>query len=150
MSSLTGSGGCELQGQVGTVWSKRPLSWRRVVFVGLFQEVRSWQNEQVSGFHVGPSAGSHLPPGWRVDGVGGVSFFLKQPSLSSGSQAPAAPSVFTAPRREEHPACPRDGHCVVTQARCTHGLPSLGTYGGSGTELCALWDSALYPDSGHY
>ena len=80
----------------------------------------------------------------------GVPFFLKLPRLSSGSQAPAAPSVFTAPRREEHPACPRDVHCVVTQARWTHGLPRLGMYGGSGTELCALWDSALYPDSGHY
>ena len=79
----------------------------------------------------------------------GVPFLLKQPGLSSGSQVPAAPSICTAPLREGHSACPRDGHCVVTQARWTQGLPSLGTNGGSGTELCALWDSALYPDSGY-
>ena len=97
MSSLTGSRGCELQGQVGTVWSKRPLSWRRVVFVGLFQEVRSWQNEQVSSFHAGPSAGPHLPPGWRVDGVGGGSFPPK-----------AARSVL----RKPGPCCSFYLHCT--------------------------------------
>ena len=79
--------------------------------------------------------------GW-IEWVG-VSFFLQQPSLSSGCQAPAAPSVFTAPRKGGHTACPRDGHCEVTQALWTQGLPSLGPNGGSGTELCALWDCAI-------
>ena len=76
-----------------------------------FQEVRSWQNEQVSGFHAGPSAGPHLPPGWRVDGVGGGSFPPK-----------AARSVL----RKPGPCCSFYLHCT-SQGRALCLPPGTGT-----------------------
>ena len=60
-------------------------------------------------------------------------------NLSSGSQAPAAPSVFTMSPRGGHPACPRDMHGRgFPWSRWTNRLLILGPERLDQRQMCVL------------
>ena len=103
LSRLTGRGMCELYRQVGAVWGRRPWSWDVAVLAGLFQEGEKLVELVVLWLPCWPISCHSSSTGCWADGAGGGPFFLNQPRLSSLSQAPAAPSVFTVPRRRRGP-----------------------------------------------
>ncbi|XP_070099178.1 ral guanine nucleotide dissociation stimulator-like isoform X4 [Equus caballus] len=122
-------GVCLVHGQVGEVF----VGWEAPVMAG---SGGVWTDpggdaELAGGagaaFHFGPRC-QHLDSSRLLRAWGGRAYVssLNQLSVSLGSQAPTAPSVFTTSPRGGHPACPRDGHCqAFPQARWTNGLPSL-------------------------
>ncbi|XP_070099266.1 ral guanine nucleotide dissociation stimulator isoform X5 [Equus caballus] len=122
-------GVCLVHGQVGEVF----VGWEAPVMAG---SGGVWADpggdaELAGGagaaFHFGPRC-QHLDSSRLLRAWGGRAYVpsVNQLSVSLGSQAPTAPSVFTTSPRGGHPACPRDGHCqAFPQARWTNGLPSL-------------------------
>lgn len=87
----------------------------------------SWQNQQLSGFHAGPSCGRLASS--RLSGWVEVPFFTDPASLFSGSRASAAPPASTPHPRGGHPACSTDGHCWGSHgpAEQMDRRPSLGS-----------------------